>query len=418
MKRVLMVAYHFPPLAGSSGIQRTLRFAQHLPQFGWQPLVLSVRTFAYERTSTDLEDVLPADTVIRRAFALDSARHLALFGRHFASTARPDRWVSWKFDGVRQGLNMIRTFCPDALWSTYPIATAHMIGAELNRRSGIPWVADFRDPMAQPGYPEDALTWQRFESIEMHAVAQAGFSMFTTPSAAQDYRARYPDAAVRIIVLENGYDEESFDGLSPPAASGALNPGMITLLHSGIIYPSERDPTQLFLALGNMKRAGRVSAASFRLRLRAPVHDEILHRLSEQHGVTDLVEVLPAIGYRSALQEMLDADALLVMQASNCNAQVPAKIYEYMRAARPIVCLTDVRGDTAAVLRRAGIEALAALDAPDQIEALLMRIVEGNAQGLLPVSTRVADASRQRRTAELAAYLDRLTADKGAAHAR
>jgi hypothetical protein len=70
MKRVLMIAYHFPPLAGSSGIQRTLRFVQQLPRFGWQPLVLTTRIGAYERTSHDLEDKLPTDTVVRRAFAL------------------------------------------------------------------------------------------------------------------------------------------------------------------------------------------------------------------------------------------------------------------------------------------------------------------------------------------------------------
>ena len=76
-----MVAYHFPPLAGSSGIQRTLRFVQHLPSFGWQPLVLTADTRAYERTSPDLQEALPPGTVVERAFALDTARHLSIGGR-------------------------------------------------------------------------------------------------------------------------------------------------------------------------------------------------------------------------------------------------------------------------------------------------------------------------------------------------
>ncbi len=84
MKRVLMVCYHFPPLAGSSGIQRSLRFVQHLPESGWQPLVLSAHPRAYERTSDDLQDEVPAGTVVRRAFALDTARHLS--GRAMAPT--------------------------------------------------------------------------------------------------------------------------------------------------------------------------------------------------------------------------------------------------------------------------------------------------------------------------------------------
>ena len=93
MKRLLMIAYHFPPLAGSSGIQLTLKFVQHLPKFGWEPLVLSADPRAYERTSDDLMAEIPDSIVVRRAFALDTARHLSIAGRYIAAMARPDRWV-------------------------------------------------------------------------------------------------------------------------------------------------------------------------------------------------------------------------------------------------------------------------------------------------------------------------------------
>src|SRR5207344_2703688 len=100
MKKVLLIAYHFPPLAGSSGIQRTLRFAQQLPDFGWQPIVLTAHPRAYERVSADLAAEVPPGLTVHRAFALDAARHLALRGRYFGSMARPDRWASWKYDAV------------------------------------------------------------------------------------------------------------------------------------------------------------------------------------------------------------------------------------------------------------------------------------------------------------------------------
>ena len=153
MKRLLMIAYHFPPLAGSSGIQRTLRFVQHLPKFGWEPMVLSAHPRAYERTSDDLMADIPEGAIVRRAFALDTARHLSIAGRYIGAMARPDRWVSWKIGAVHEGMRLIRQFRPQAIWSTYPIATAHLIGAELQKRSGLPWIADFRDPMVQDGYP-------------------------------------------------------------------------------------------------------------------------------------------------------------------------------------------------------------------------------------------------------------------------
>jgi len=148
-----MIAYHFPPLAGSSGVQRTLRFVQHLPALGWQPLVLTASPHAYQKTSDDLLAEVPPGTVVRRAFALDTARHLAIAGRYIGWMARPDRWISWKLDAVRQGRKLIEEFKPDIIWSTYLIATAHVIAAALHKHSSTPWVADFRDPMAQVDYP-------------------------------------------------------------------------------------------------------------------------------------------------------------------------------------------------------------------------------------------------------------------------
>lgn len=411
MKRVLMIAYHFPPLAGSSGIQRTLRFVQQLPTFGWQPLILTAGVRAYERVSDDLVPEVPRGTVVQRAFALDTARQLAIGGRYIGAMARPDRWVSWKFDAIRQGMHMIRKFKPQALWSTYPIATAHLIGADLQRRSGLPWIADFRDPMAQEGYPADPLTRQTFVDIETAAMGQATHNLFTTPGAARMYRQRYPYAAERIGVLENGFDEDSFADVERAGRpSTPLNPGTVTLLHSGIVYPSERDPTHLFEALGRLRLAGRLLPGAFKLRFRAAVHDALLNGLAAQHGVQDWVEVCPPVGYRDALREMLSADALLVMQGAGCNEQIPAKTYEYLRARRPVLCLSDPAGDTQAVLTAAGLTASARLDSAADIERALPAFVAAvrEGQAALPDEDSVRNASRQGRTATLAQLLDGL----------
>src|SRR5512143_242130 len=113
MKRVLMIAYHFPPLAGSSGIQRTLRFVQHLPAFGWEPAVLTADPRAYERTSHDLDADVPSQVRVERAFALDAARHLSVAGRYPGFLARPDRWMTWQYAAIRAGSRLIRDWRPD-----------------------------------------------------------------------------------------------------------------------------------------------------------------------------------------------------------------------------------------------------------------------------------------------------------------
>lgn len=410
-----MIAYHFPPLAGSSGIQRTLRFVQHLPVLGWQPLVLSAHPRAYEKTSDDLLADVPAGTVVRRAFALDAARHLQLGGRYLGWMARPDRWINWKFAAIRQGLKLVEEFKPDVIWSTYPIATAHVIASALHRKTGIPWIADFRDPMAQEGYPADPRTWQSYLDIEARAAAQARYCVFTTPGAARMYKQRYPAAASRMVVLENGYDEESF-------ASAALQPQLVRgpadgkrpllMLHSGIVYPSERDPTQLFAALGRLQKAGTLGPADLRIRFRASVHDDLLQSLAHAHGAQDFIELRPAIPYREALAEMMAVDALLVMQASNCNAQIPAKIYEYLRAGKPVLGLTDLAGDTAGVLREAGLKDMAPLDSTDEIALLLPAFVRDWRQGnaVLPQALAVQQASRRGRSQALVALLEQASA--------
>ena len=340
VKRVLMVAYHFPPLIGSSGIQRTLRFVQHLPNLGWQPLVLTADTRAYEKTGDDLLADVPVGTVVRRAFALDAARHLQLAGRYFGWTARPDRWISWKFAGVRLGLQMISQFNPDAIWSTYPIATAHVIASALHKRTGIPWIADFRDPMAHAGFPPDPLTWESYRKVEEDAVTHSRHCLFTSPGAARLYKERYPFAANRITVLENGYDELTFAPLRPYPQAPAIRQNsrrQLVMLHSGIVYASERDPTHLFMALGRLKCMGLLAPEDFRIRFRASVNDELLRNLAVAHGALEFLELCPPLPYRAALQEMMAVDALLVLQAGNCNDQIPAKIYEYLRATRPIL---------------------------------------------------------------------------------
>ncbi len=412
MKRVLMVAFQFPPFAGSSGLQRTLRFVQQLPAFGWEPIVLTTHPRAYEAQSRDLLREIPKQLVLKRAFGLDTGKHLALFRHYPALLARPDRWVTWRVGAVPAGLKLIRRYRPQAIWSTYPIATAHMVGADLHRLSGLPWVADFRDPMAQDGYPSDPKTWRSFKAIEENALRRAVRSVFTTPGAATLYRDRYPEvSADRVCVIENGYDEESFAGLRTSAGESApLNPGKFTLLHSGVIYPSERDPTHFFAALGELAATGRISADRFSLRLRAPGHESLLRSLMQRYRLNELVEIAPAVPYHAALEEMVRADGLVVLQASNCNQQIPAKLYEYLRAGRPVLGLTDPAGDTAGVLRQAGIGNIVRLDSIAEIARALPlfldRIRDNSAAR--PDATYVASLSRRRRTEQLASLLNGL----------
>ena len=404
MNRVLMIAYHYPPFSGSSGVQRTLRFSQDLPAFNWQPYVLSAHPRAFERASDDLLNDVPAGVDVQRAFALDASRHLSVFKRYPGWIARPDRWISWLFGALVTGFRMIRQHRPNIIWSTYPIATAHLIGYWLSRLSGIPWVADFRDPMAHVGYPPDKATWDSYLSVEQKVFAQASRVVFTTPGAARLYTQRYMPQAHRIRIIENGYDEASFSNLALPTSQPALNPGKFTLLHSGIVYPEWRDPKELFAALRRLIDTGAIDSDSIRVRFRASGHPDFLTSLVASHNLNDLVQILPPVGYRTALAEMCAADGLLVLQSDDCNDQIPAKVYEYLRAQKPILGICGDAGDTADVLRQAGFKHLAPLEQSQPIGDALVNFLHDIRNGLTPSSNRkfVESASRRAKAGALA----------------
>ena len=405
--RVLMIAYHFPPHSGTSGVQRALRFSSYLPDFGWEPIVLTADPRVYDHRSPDLLSDVRSDLRVIRAPALDTRKHVAIGGRYPGFLARPDRWHWWRFAAIPMGLAAVRRYRPAAIWSTYPIPTAHSIGCAVARMTGLPLIADFRDPMAQDDYPEDPATWRSFARIEERTVRRAARSVFTTPGARELYAGRYPGLSSRFDVIENGYDESAFDGLHERGQP--LNPGRVTLLHSGVVYPEERDPSGLFQALAMLRSDNPGLFERLTVRFRASMADELLAGLAQRYEIEGAIEILSALPYREALAEMIAADGLLVLQAANCNAQIPAKLYEYLRARRPLLVLSDPAGDTAAVARGAGVENIAQLDEPAEILELLGRFFADGSQ-LVPTVESVADASRYSRTRELAALLDTVAA--------
>lgn len=409
-KRVLMIAYHFPPARGSSGIQRTLSFCKYLPQEGWQPLILSVHPRAYEQASEDQLMDIPANVPIRRAFALDTRRHLAFQERYPRILALPDRWVSWWLGALPVGLTMIRRYKPQVIWCTYPIATAPLIGLTLQRITRLPLICDLRDQMVETGvYPSDPTVRRVYSWIERRAVHRAARVVLTAPGTMALYRERYSKLPNnRWNLIENGYDEDKFPKTSEEGSSQYAEGRPLLLVHSGIVYPSERDPTALFDALALLKRERRLSASDLQIILRATGADPHHTKLIAERQIGDIVRLAPPIAYGEALAEMLAADGLLVLQAANCNHQIPAKVYEYLRARRPIVALTDPESNTAALLRNAGFDLIAPLNSVNLIQQLLMKFIVNirSKEVMIPYEGAVQAASRRHRTEELARLLD------------
>lgn len=421
-RTVLLVAFHFPPLKGSSGLERTLGFCRHLPRHGWTPVVVSAHPRAYEAVSDERMGDVPAEVIVKRAFALDTARHLAIGGRHPGWAALPDRWVSWLLGALPTAWLAVRRHRPAVLWSTYPIATAHIAGQWLARLTGLPWVADFRDPMVeydartQTHFPTDARLRAMRLRIEARAARHAAALVFCTPGAAAIFAERHPQVgADRIHVIPNGFDEDAFRSL--PASPAAARSQQLTLLHSGVLYPGpDRDPTAFLRAVRGLLDAEPRWRGRLRVVLRASGFDAVYREPIARLDLASHVELAPPRPYREALAEMQSADGLLVFQGHTSNPAIPAKLYEYFRARRPILAMVDGEGDTAALLRKEAVGTLAPIDDALRIQAALSEFLAGIEAGTVAVMSEARAATFERgvRSAELAGLLDRLAAGAAA----
>ena len=358
---------------------------------------------------------IPADLPVERAFALDTRRHLAIGGRYLNLLALPDRWSSWWLGGVWSGMRLIRKYKPKVIWSTYPIATAHLIGLTLHKLTGVPWVADFRDSMTEATYPREGLKRKVFLWIERQTVKSCSKAVFTTPGAVSMYRDRYPQQNQdKWLLLPNGYNEEIFSEIEATLLANKTDSVAVedrrptVLVHSGVIYPDERDPKPFFLAISNLKQQGVVDHTRLKVILRATGHDQLFQPMLEECKIDDIVSLEPGVSYREALKEMLMADGLIIFQAANCNHQVPAKVYEYFRARRPVLALTDKSGDTARTLKESGLNDIAPLDNVGAIQHTLSDFLTKLEAGVATSASEesVLKYSRQSASGLLAKWFD------------
>lgn len=392
-----------------------LALARDLPAFGWEVDVLTVCASALPDTSAQRQDDIPADTRVIRSCALDTARHLSLFGKYPRFLGLPDRWVTWRLAGVFNGLRHIRRYRPDAIMSSFPIATAHVVAADLARLTDLPWLADFRDPMAQDEYPKDPAVWRSFMRVEQRVVAHAAALTFTTASAQNYYMQRYGERlAGRSHVVANGYEEDIFAQLEQQETAPAPHSPSLRFLHSGLLYPWERDPVPFFHALKALDEAGFWQRYPSRFIFRASGHDAHFAPMVAELGLAHLVQFEPRIEYREALREILDADVLVLFQAANSNFQIPAKAYEYLRARRPILAVVDPAGDTAGLLKPFRHAAIAAIDSESAIREALEHMVPRvfEQQWNIPTLDDVSGHSRRESARVLADVLARCIASR------
>jgi glycosyltransferase involved in cell wall biosynthesis len=408
-RKLLIVTYHFPPSAAVATF-RMLGFARHLPRFGWQVGVVAPPRVPDEPVDEALVQRVPAETTVFSVPYPDSwpVRHV----RRFLFNGV---WLPRALPAV---VRAVKQFRPDVVLTSGPPHCVHFLGMFLKRYYGMPWLATLRDPWYTNCPPEygwfPGPRWQRF--WERRMVQQADGVIANTPRCCAGLQAAYPAQRQRIDFVTNGFDPEFF----PPPAPLMPVQTQLTVLHAGELYCG-RNPGPFFDAVKAVEQT-RTSA-------QVPVKVRLLGRFTEdrfdplpafkQRGLEHLVEIGGQVPYAEALQAMTRAHILLLIDTPGKKFSIPAKLFEYLGAARPILALCEQDSDVAWALKTGGIDhrVVSPLNV-SAIQRALVELRDGWQSGTLTASIdqRLATFTRASVAKKLAGLLDRAVARNRPVH--
>ena len=387
MKRLLAIAYFFPPLGGG-GCQRTVKLIRDLEPRGWAATVVTAREADYWILDPTLAEDVPSSAEVLRVKGLTSLRLLRLFARGGVSIEQrqgardpdtfrklrrlqswllvPDGYRPWAREAERAAARRIAAGGISALWTTSSPESAHLAGLALRRRFGLPWIADFRDPWVGRVTYRPPTNWhhERHKELERRVVETADRITVVSEAMAALYRERYPARAERVVVLPNGYDPNDWTradrldaSLSSARAQGTREDGgarRFVLLHAGQLA---HRPTARTLLDALQQVIDRDPAAREEIRLRfLGGNEELFPEEWESRGLGGIVEMLPSRPHVEALVAMRHATALVLLgHGGDADALLyTGKIYEYATSGRPVLGIVDP-GPGADLIRSAGI---------------------------------------------------------------
>ncbi len=377
MKNLLVVAFHYPPDNTSTGVLRTAKFTEYLPAQGWRSHVISVPESVYASVGPTGGGQISHDIRVERVWACDVKRTFGIRGYYPKWVSYPDRYWPWFFAARRAGLAAIRNRDVQAIYTTYPMPTAHLVGWALKRATGLPWVADFRDPWA---IRSDTPLFDWLDArLEKIVVAAADRVICNTPAMRRHFLSRYPTLAKdKFVTITNGYDEPDFVGLVPTTQE------KFEILYPGGIDSQFRNPRPLLEAISLAVGQGTIDKADLQITFLGSDNYGVSKEFQDDLArveLTTVTQVVPQrIPYKQSLGRMAGADLLVVMTDHRQRSeemdwpsmQVPAKLYEYLRLGRPILPMVR-QGAVAELLNDVGGVVPVS---PGDIEAVANRIGE------------------------------------------
>lgn len=409
MRRVLVVAFYFPP-QGGAGVQRTLKFVKYLPEFGWQPVVLTVTGSGSTLRDESLAREVPSTVSVHRTPALLLPRLMPWRVRRWLARwlLVVDEQVGWLPFAVARGKCLIQETGIAAIYTTSAPYTDHLIGLRLKRATGRPWVADLRDPWVDNPALAFASPFHRrwVERLEQQTFFEADRVVVNTATALDLYRRKYPEVGSnRLLAIPNGYDPDDFSDVAPTM----LDRMRFQIVHVGSLYGQMRTARPFLQALHSLVEDGALPRERVQVSFVGNVGREVA-ALVQEYALDDVVHLIGYVTHRESIAYLLAADLLLLIPTSGPGSEVfvPAKAFEYLAVGRPILTLATPGATVDLMVEARAGPVVAPGDVPAigaHLVALYTRWQQGDLAGTTDPQV-VARHDRRALAGRLAAVLD------------
>ncbi|MEN8193013.1 MAG: glycosyltransferase [Bacteroidota bacterium] len=365
MKKVLIITYYWPP-AGGPGVQRALKFVKYLPQFGWEPVVLTVKNPDAPVYDETLLNDIPQNIKVYKTKSLEpfelykkftgkksdsKISNDVLIGKtnktikeKIAQWVRlnlfiPDAKIGWKYYAVKEGLRIIEKENIDLIFSTSPPHTVQIIAKVLSNKSGLKWIADFRDPWMELIHYQtnkrSRLTVYLESKMEKR-VLQSADKIITVSNEIKKILCSKIDK-LKVDVISNGYDDSDIK-----IESNSSNNNSFTIAYTGIISET-KIPHALFSAIKKLKEEGYLNIKIiFAGKVPSKLDNEILN-----YNLKDNYIFKGYLSHDKSIKLLLESNVLLLIidNIPNNKGILTGKLFEYFGVKNPIFGIGPIDGD-------------------------------------------------------------------------
>lgn len=375
MKKVLVVTYYWPP-SGGPGVQRVLKFCKYLPSYGWEPIILSVKDGEYPAIDeTLLNESKDIETYFSKAFSfysifnwftgkntipihqLSKSSNDSLITKIFRwvryNLIIPDGRVGWYPNAVKIGANLLKSKNFDLIFSSGPPHSVHLIGRRLAKKTGVKWVADFRDPWTDGFYylenPRNYFTTWLDKLLEKKVLRDSNRIITVSPGFESLLNNRFSIKSKSIIIY-NGFDNDDFKNVF----SKRGNKDKIIISHTGSLSRSQ-NPVGLFQSIKNHNQGDKKT--KIKLQLVGSIHPFIIDTIKKLN-IQKYVDILPYQSHKKIIQILLDSDYifLVIPDLEKNEGIIPGKLFEYFNSHTEILLLGNRDSDAATLAKEMGYQ--------------------------------------------------------------